>query len=173
MKIIHTKFKDLKLIKTKIFKDQRGFFKEIVKNKIIHKYNFIFDCMSWSKKNVLRGLHFQKINPQAKLITVVNGKIFDVAVDLRKNSKTYGKYFSIIISKDSDFSILIPEGFAHGFYCMSNECVIHYRCSNYRHQKSEFTLAWNDPTQKIKWPFSYPILSKKDRMGIKLKNFKP
>ena len=173
MKIISTKFKGLKIIKTNIFKDQRGFFKEIVKNKIIKKYNFIFDCMSYSQKNVLRGMHFQKINPQAKLITVAYGKILDVAIDLRKNSRTYGKYFSIIISKDSDFSILIPEGFAHGFYCISNECVLHYKCSNYRHQKSEVTLAWNDPTIKIKWPCSNPILSEKDRMGIELKNYKP
>jgi dTDP-4-dehydrorhamnose 3,5-epimerase len=166
MKIIHTKFKDLKLIKTKIFKDQRGFFKEVFKNKVVQNNNFIFDCMSYSKKNVLRGLHFQKKKPQTKLLTVVQGRIFDVCVDLRKKSKTYGKYFSIEFSQKSDFSILIPSGFAHGFQCLSKECVIYYKCSNYRDKNSEATLAWNDPTLKIKWPSKKPILSNKDNKGI-------
>ena len=166
MKIINTKFKDLKLIKTKIFKDQRGFFKEVFKNKVEKKNNFIFDCMSYSKKNVLRGLHFQKKKPQTKLLTVVQGRIFDVCVDLRKKSKTYGKYFLIELSQKSDFSILIPSGFAHGFQCLSKECVVYYRCSNYRDKNSEVTLAWNDPTLKIKWPSKKPILSNKDNKGI-------
>ena len=166
MKIIHTKFKDLKLIKTKIFKDQRGFFKEVFKNKVVQNNNFIFDCMSYSKKNVLRGLHFQKKKPQTKLLTVVQGRIFDVCVDLRKKSKTYGKYFSIELSQKSNFSILIPSGFAHGFQCLSKECVIYYKCSNYRDKNSEVTLAWNDPTLKIKWPSKKPILSNKDNKGI-------
>ena len=166
MKIIHTKFKDLKLIKTKIFKDQRGFFKEVFKNKVVQNDNFIFDCMSYSKKNVLRGLHFQKKKPQTKLLTVVQGRIFDVCVDLRKKSKTYGKYFSTELSQKSDFSILIPSGFAHGFQCLSKECVVYYKCSNYRDKNSEVTLAWNDPTLKIKWPRKKPILSNKDNKGI-------
>jgi dTDP-4-dehydrorhamnose 3,5-epimerase len=166
MKIIHTKFKDLKLIKTKIFKDQRGFFKEVFKNKVVQNNNFIFDCMSYSKKNVLRGLHFQKKKPQTKLLTVVQGRIFDVCVDLRKKSKTYGKYFSIEFSQKSDFSILIPSGFAHGFQCLSKECIVYYKCSNYRDKNSEVTLAWNDPTLKIKWPKKKPILSNKDNKGI-------
>lgn len=172
MKIIHTKFKDLKLIKTKIFKDQRGFFKEVFKNKVEHKNNFIFDCMSYSKKNVLRGLHYQKKKPQAKLLTVVQGRIFDVCVDLRKKSKTYGKYFSIELSQKSELSILIPRGFAHGFQCLSKECVIYYKCSNYRDKNSEATLAWNDPTLKIKWPSKKPILSNKDNKGIFFNNLK-
>ncbi len=169
MKAIKTKFKDLKLIKTKIFNDKRGFFKEVFQSKVGRNYNFVFDCMSYSKKNVLRGMHFQKKKPQAKLLTVVQGKIFDVCVDLRKKSKTYGKYFSIIISQESDFSILIPEGFAHGFYCMSKECVLYYKCSNYRNEKNERTLSWNDPSIGIKWPCTKPILSKKDSLGFKLK----
>ena len=166
MKIINTKFKDLKLIKTKIFKDQRGFFKEVFKNKVVQNNNFIFDCMSYSKKNVLRGLHFQKKKQKTKLLTVVQGRIFDVCVDLRKKSKTYGKYFSIELSQKSNFSILIPGGFAHGFQCLSKECVVYYKCSNYRDKNSEATLAWNDPTLKIKWPSKKPILSNKDNKGI-------
>ena len=131
MKIIKTKFKGLKIIKSKIYYDNRGYFREIAKKKILDK-NFLFDCMSQSKKNVLRGLHFQKKNPQAKLVTVAYGKIFDVAVDLRKNSKTFGKYFSIILSDNIGISIIIPEGFAHGFYCMSSKCIVYYKCTKYR-----------------------------------------
>jgi dTDP-4-dehydrorhamnose 3,5-epimerase len=172
MKVINTKFKDLKLIKTKIFKDQRGFFKEVFKNKVEQNNNFVFDCMSYSKKNILRGLHFQKKNPQAKLLTVVQGRIFDVCVDLRKKSKTYGKYFSIELSQKSEFSILIPSGFAHGFLCLSKECVVYYKCSQYRDQNSETTILWNDPTLKINWPNKKPILSYKDQNGILFSNLK-
>jgi dTDP-4-dehydrorhamnose 3,5-epimerase len=172
MELINTKFKGLKLIKTKIFKDKRGFFKEVFKNKVLQNDNFIFDCMSHSKKNVLRGLHFQKKNPQAKLLTVVQGRIFDVCVDLRKESKTYGKYFSIELSHKSELSILVPGGFAHGFQCLSKECVVYYRCSNYRDKHSEATLAWNDPNLKIKWPNKKPILSNKDSKGIFFNNLK-
>jgi dTDP-4-dehydrorhamnose 3,5-epimerase len=166
MKVIKTKFKDLKLIKTKIFNDNRGFFKEVFQNKLGKNNNFVFDCMSYSKINVLRGLHFQKKKSQTKLLTVVQGKIFDVCVDLRKKSKTYGKYFSIELSQKSEFSILIPAGFAHGFLCLSKECVVYYKCSNYRDQNSETTLLWNDSRLKIKWPNKKPILSKKDKNGV-------
>ena len=132
---------------------------------------FLIACRT-QKKNVLRGLHFQKKNPQAKLLTVVQGRIFDVCVDLRKKSKTYGKYFSIELSQKSEFSILIPRGFAHGFQCLSKECVVYYKCSNYRDKNSEATLAWNDPTLKIKWPSKKPILSNKDNKGIFFNNLK-
>ena len=122
--------------------------------------------MSYSKKNVLRGLHFQKKKSQAKLLTVLQGKIFDVCVDLRKKSKTYGKYFSIELSQKSEYSILIPAGFAHGFLCLSKECIVYYKCSNYRDQNSETTLLWNDPSIRINWPNKNPILSDKDQKGV-------
>jgi dTDP-4-dehydrorhamnose 3,5-epimerase len=170
MKLIKTNIKDLLIVKTSIYKDHRGFFKEIEKSKILKK-RFIFDCLSFSKKNTLRGLHFQGRNPQAKLITVAHGKILDVVVDLRKKSKTYGKSFSIKISQDSDFSLFIPEGFAHGFMCLSKTCIIYYKCTNYRDEKSEVTLKWNDKDLKIKWPIKRPILSKKDRLGIALADY--
>jgi dTDP-4-dehydrorhamnose 3,5-epimerase len=170
MKLIKTKIKDLLIIKTDIYTDKRGFFKEIEKFKILKK-KFIFDCLSFSKKHTLRGLHLQKRNPQAKIITVAQGKILDVVVDLRKKSKTYGKYFSIEISHDSDFSLFIPEGFAHGFMCLSKTCIIYYKCTNYRDQKSEVTLKWDDPDLKIKWPNAKPILSKKDREGLLFSSF--
>lgn len=165
MKLIKTKIKNLLIVKTNIYKDHRGFFKEVEKSRILKK-KFIFDCVSFSKKNTLRGLHLQKENSQAKLITVVHGKILDVVVDLRKKSKTYGKYFSIEMSYKSDFSLFIPEGFAHGFMCLSKTCTVYYKCTNYRHQKSEITLKWNDKDLKIKWPTKKPILSKKDKNGM-------
>ena len=170
MKLIKTKIKDLVLVKTNIYNDRRGFFKEVEKNNVLKK-KFIFDCFSFSKKNTLRGLHLQTKNSQAKIITVVQGKILDVVVDLRKNSKTYGKYFSIKISHKSDFSLFIPEGFAHGFMCLSKTCTVYYKCTNYRNKKSEKTIMWNDKTLNIKWPIKKPILSKKDKINLTLKQF--
>ena len=171
MKLENLKIKGLKLIKSKIYKDKRGFLREIFKNKLLYD-TFLFDVMSYSKKNVLRGLHIQTKKPQAKIITVTHGKILDVVVDLRKNSQTFGKYFSIIISQRSDFSFYIPKGFAHGFLCLSKECSVNYRCSQYRHKKSEATLNWNDEDVDINWPIKKPILSKKDKKGKSLRYFK-
>ena len=162
MKIIKTKIKDLLILKSKNFSDSRGYLREIFRKDILNE-NFPFDLISFSNKNVLRGLHFQSKFSQAKLITVTNGKIFDVAVDLRRKSKTFGKYFSIILSEKDDFSFYIPENFAHGFLCMSKSCTIHYKLSNYRNPKYEKTIRWNDNKLKIKWPFKKPILSKKDK----------
>ena len=163
MKIIKTKIKGLKLIKSILYKDKRGFLRETFRNNLFKNKKFPFDIMSFSKKNVLRGLHFQSKNSQAKIITVTHGKILDVAVDLRKGSSTFGKYFSIIISHDNDFSFYIPENFAHGFLCLSRTCTINYKCSDYRNPKYEKTLSWNDPDINIKWPTKNPILSKRDK----------
>ena len=170
MKIIKTKIKGLVLLSTNIYKDRRGFFKEIEKEKILKK-KFVFDCFSYSKKNTLRGLHLQTKNSQAKIVTVVQGKILDVVVDLRKKSKTYGNYFSIRISQDSNFSIYIPENFAHGFLCLSKECAVYYKCTKYRDKNSETTIKWNDNKLNIKWSIRRPILSEKDKQGIKFDDF--
>ena len=172
MKLLKTKINGPKLIKSQIFKDNRGYLRETFKNNLTKNINFPFDVMSFSKKNVLRGLHIQLNKPQAKIITVTHGKILDIAVDLRKKSKTFGKYVSVIMSDKSDFSFLIPKGFAHGFLCLSENCTVNYKCSEYRNFKSEKTLAWNDPHLKIKWPIKKPILSKKDKNGLNLKNFR-
>jgi len=167
-----TKINGPKLIKTNIYTDNRGFLKETFRNNLFKSLKFPFDVMSYSKKNVLRGLHIQTKDSQAKIITVTHGKIFDVAVDLRKNSKSFGKYVSVIISDKSDFSFYIPKGFAHGFMCLSKECTVNYKCSSYRNSNSEKTLAWNDKNVKIKWPIKKPILSKKDLNGMNLFSFK-
>jgi len=172
MKLLNTKISGLKILKTKIYKDKRGHFKEVFKKKLFKNLNFRFECMSVSKKNVLRGLHIQLKNPQAKLITVMHGKIFDVVVDLRKNSKTFGKCFSLIISDKSNFSFFIAQGFAHGFLCLSDKCIISYKASNYQNKKSEKTISWFDKNLKIKWPIKNPITSTKDSSGLSLKKIK-
>ncbi len=166
-----TKINGLIILKTKIFRDYRGSLKEVFQKKILNK-DFVFDVMSKSKKKVLRGLHIQTKDAQAKLITVTHGRIFDVAVDLRNKSPTFGKYYSLIISENSDFSFYIPEGFAHGFLCLSDKCTVNYKCSKYRDSKSEKTLKWNDKTLNIKWPIKNPILSTKDKNGKDLNFFK-
>ena len=172
MKLLKTKIDGLKIIKTKIYNDNRGFLKEVYKKDIVNNIEFPFDVMSYSKKNVLRGLHIQTKKPQAKIITVTHGKIFDVAVDLRKQSKTFGKYVGINISDKDNFSFYIPEGFAHGFLCLSKECTVNYKCSRYRNVESEKTLTWNDLSVKIRWPVTNPILSYKDKhLGLFLENF--
>ena len=170
MKIKRTKFKDLVVIKKDSFKDSRGYFRELFLQKIIKK-KFIFDTMSFCKKNVLRGLHLQLKNPQGKYITVLQGKIFDIALDLRKNSKTFGKHFSIILSGKENTSIYIPEGFAHGYCTLEKNTIIHYKCTNYRDKNSERGIFWNDPKLKIKWPIKKPILSIKDRKNLNFKKF--
>ena len=175
MIITQINFNNTHLIKPKIFNDIRGlFFESFNSQKLnsIFKTNIVQTNHSFSKKNVIRGLHIQTKKPQAKIITVTHGKIFDVAIDLRKNSRTFGKYVSVIISDKSNFSFYIPEGFAHGFMCLSEKCTVNYKCSKYRDAESEKTLKWNDSTVKIKWPNKNPILSKKDDNGMSLYFFK-
>ena len=172
MKLIKTKIPGPLIIKTKIYNDKRGFLKETFRNNLFKNIKFPFDIMSSSNKKVLRGLHIQTDKSQAKIITVTHGKIFDVAVDLRKNSKTFGKYVSLIISENSDFSFYVPKGFAHGFLCLSKKCTVNYKCSEYRQSKYEKTLSWNDPKINIKWPVLNPILSEKDKEGLNLHYFK-
>ena len=172
MKLLKTKIDGPKIIKTTIFKDSRGFLKEVYRKNIIGNIEFPFDVMSYSKKNVLRGLHIQTQKPQAKIITVTHGKIFDVAVDMRKKSKTFGKYVGINISDKDDYSFYIPVGFAHGFICLSKNCTVNYKCSEYRNAGFEKTLSWNDSTVNIKWPIKKPLLSYKDKnLSLSLNEF--
>ena len=172
MKLIKTKIVGPMILKSKIYIDRRGYFKEVYRKNIVKNLDFPFDIMSFSKKNALRGLHTQTVSPQAKIITVTHGKILDVAVDLRKNSKTFGKCVQIIISDKDDFSFYIPKNFAHGFLCLSKECTVNYKCSEYRNEKSETTINWSDKDINIKWPIKKPILSKKDANGVSLIDFK-
>ena len=168
---VKTKFKDLLLIKKKRFRDKRGYFKEIIRENNFKK-KFPFLVMSYSKKNVIRGLHIQSKNSQGKFLTVIKGKIFDVALDLRKNSKTFGKVFKCILSEANSNSLYIPEGFAHGFQCLEKENYIIYSCTKYREKNNEVTIDVNDRNLKINWPLKKKILSQKDKDGISFSSYK-
>tara|TARA_Y100000389_G_C17281253_1_gene423060 strand:- start:46 stop:576 length:531 start_codon:yes stop_codon:yes gene_type:complete len=170
MKIVKTKFKGLCLYKKDTYKDNRGYFRELFIEKNFKK-KFPFDIMSLSKKNVIRGLHLQLIRPQGKLLTVIKGKVLDVAVDCRKKSKTYGKHFSIILSDKDNTSLYVPEGFAHGFYSLEDNTILHYKCTKYRSSKSEVGILWNDPELKIKWPTKKVIISTKDKNNLSFLEF--
>ena len=166
-----TKFKDLLLIKNNSYKDKRGYFKELIReNKLKKKFPFL--VMSHSKKNTVRGLHIQRKKPQGKFVTVIKGKIFDVALDLRKKSKTFGKVYSCVLSEKNSKSIFIPAGFAHGFQSLERENYVIYSCTKYRDKDSEITIDVNDDNLKIKWPSKIQILSNKDKNGISFLNYK-
>ncbi len=161
MKKIPTKLKDLNIFKGLNFKDKRGYLRELTIEKLIGK-KLVFNILSKSHKGVLRGLHFQSKNSQGKYVSVLKGKILDVAVDLRKNSKTFLKHFKIILSEKNCTSVYIPPGFAHGFLGMEKENLVMYGCTKYRNKKSETGIKWNDKNLKINWNIKKPILSKKD-----------
>ena len=165
-----TPLKDLVIVQNKKYKDSRVFFMEILKNKDLKK-NFPFVVFSYSKKNVVRGLHIQLKNSQGKYISVIKGKILDVVVDLRKHSKDFGKTFKIILSDKNCKSLFIPEGFAHGFCGLDKENYVVYNCTRYRNSKSEIGIIYNDKDLKIKWPIKKPIISKKDKKNLPFKIF--
>ena len=162
MHLIDTKFKGLKIIQQKRIGDSRGSLRETFKKKIIKWDNLIFDYATLSKKNVLRGFHFNSKYPQAKYVTVLKGKILDCVIDLRKKSKTFGKSFSIVLSEDNCKSLYIPEGFGHAYYSFSKLNLIYYKLSNYYKPKYEDGIIWNDKNLKLKWPTNNPTLTRRD-----------
>jgi dTDP-4-dehydrorhamnose 3,5-epimerase len=170
MKIIKTNFKDLFIVKGKKFLDKRGFFRELLIEKLIKK-KLVFHVVSKTKKNYLRGLHLQRKNLQGKYISVVKGKIFDVAVDCRKKSKTFGKYYKVILSDKNCTSIYMPPGFAHGLVGLDEENIVIYHCTKYRDENSETGIKWNDKILNINWPIKKPKISGKDNKNISFKNF--
>ena len=163
MHIINTKFKGLKIIQQKKHGDIRGNLRETYNKKIIKWDKLIFDYATTSKKNVLRGFHFQSKFKQAKFVSVLKGKILDYVIDLRKNSKTFSKSFSIVLSENNCKSLYMPEGFAHAYYSFSNLNIIYYKLSNYYHPEYEDGILWNDKFLRTKWPVKKPIVSKKDK----------
>ena len=162
MHIINTKFSGLKIIQQKKFGDSRGSLRETFRKKIIKWDNLIFDYATLSKKNVLRGFHFNSKYPQAKYVTVLRGKILDYVIDLRKKSKTFGKSFSIVLLEDNCKSLYIPEGFGHAYYSFAKLNLIYYKLSNYYKPRFESGIVWNDKHLKLKWPTNKPILAKRD-----------
>ena len=162
MKIFNTKFKGLYIVKQKDNTDKRGSLRETFNAKIIKK-KFVFEYCTISKKNVLRGFHFQTKSKQSKFINVVKGKILDVVVDLRKNSKTFGKVFKIILSKKNALGLYIPAGFAHAYYSYEKENIIYYKLDNYYAPQYESGIIYNDKNLKVRWPSKKMIISKKDK----------
>ena len=171
MEIKKTRLKDCLIIEPKIFEDQRGFFYETYhldkyKNIASIDYKFVQDNLSSSKKNVLRGLHFQKKKPQGKIVRVIKGEVFDVAVDLRVDSDTFGKWESHLLSEINKKQYWIPPGFAHGFLVISEEALVEYKCTDFYDPNDEGSIIWNDPSLNIDWPLSNPIVSIKDSEAL-------
>ena len=162
MKIIKTKIKDLLIIKKETFKDKRGFLRELYRENLLSK-KFIFEIISYSRKNVIRGLHLQAKNSQGKYVSVLKGKAFDVAVDLRKGSKTFGQYFSIILSEKQNVSFYIPEGFAHGFQSLSDDVELLYLHTEAYSAQAEAGLRFDDEILDVKWPLTLTEISERDQ----------
>ena len=172
MRIINTGFKDLRIIAHKRHSDFRGSLRETYNKKIINWDKFIFEYATISKKNVLRGFHFQHKYQQSKLVTVIKGKILDWVVDLRRNSRTFGKTFSIILSENNCKSLYVPRGFAHAYFSIHEINVIYYKLSDYYNSKFEDGINFNDKDIKAKWPKTKLIVSKKDKLLGSFQNFK-
>ena len=168
MKFLQTEISDVILVKPELIEDHRGFFMEsyhIEKFTIGGiKSKFVQDNHAKSVQNTLRGLHFQVNFPQAKLLRCLKGKVFDVAVDIRKYSSTYGKWVGEILSDENKHQLFIPVGFAHGYYVMSETAEIAYKCSEIYHPEDALGLRWNDPDIAIEWPGNSPVLSEKDKI---------
>lgn len=165
------------IIEPQLFGDNRGYFSETYNKEEFDKagliYNFVQDNESKSKKGVLRGLHFQIKHPQAKLVRVIDGEVFDVAVDLRKDSKTYGKWVGVILSSDNHKQFMIPRGFAHGFVVLSESATFVYKCDEFYHPEDEGGIMYNDKDINISWPYKdEPLLSEKDKVHKSLKDSK-
>jgi dTDP-4-dehydrorhamnose 3,5-epimerase len=164
----------LVVIEPKVFGDSRGFFMESWNQR---KYqdagvavSFVQDNISVSKRGALRGLHFQNPNPQGKLVSVLQGEVLDVVVDLRLNSATFGRWEAVNLSSENKLQFYVPPGFAHGFVVLSDTAMFHYKCTEFYSPKDEFTLRWNDPALGITWPIGDPVVSEKDSKGALLKD---
>ena len=177
MNVNKTKLKDCVIIEPKVFGDERGFFLETFQ---ADRYAdlagitlpFVQDNHSRSSKGVLRGLHFQKTKPQGKLVRVVRGEVYDVAVDIRQRSPTYGQWEAVILSEENKTQFWVPQGFAHGFVVLSESADFEYKCTDYYDPSDEGSLLWNDPDLNIPWPIDVPKLSKKDASAPNLDKLK-
>lgn len=176
MEIIETHIKDLLIIKPKVFADARGYFFESYNEGVFKKNgidtDFVQDNQSLSSTGVLRGLHFQAPPfAQGKLVRVITGAVLDVAVDIRKNSPTYGQHVAIELTEDNKTMFYIPPGFAHGFLTLKDNTIFSYKCTDLYHKESEGCVLWNDKNLNINWNFEHPILSEKDSLGTPFNSF--
>ncbi|PSW11213.1 dTDP-4-dehydrorhamnose 3,5-epimerase [Photobacterium rosenbergii] len=170
MKVIDTNIPDVKIIEPTVFGDERGFFMETWQQKkfeeLVTPRFFVQDNHSKSKKGILRGLHYQTENTQGKLVRVVSGEVYDVAVDLREDSETFGQWVGVYLSAENKKQLWVPEGFAHGFLVTSDEAEFVYKCTDYYNPAAEHSIKWNDTELKIEWPIEIePILSDKDNFS--------
>jgi len=173
MKIRHSKLKGCVIIEPSVFRDERGFFLETFQ---AFRYEqeagiglpFVQDNHSRSARGVLRGLHFQKTKPQGKLVRVVRGEVYDVAVDIREESATFGEWEGIILSEDNKKQFWVPPGFAHGFVVLSASADLEYKCTDYYDPSDEGSILWSDPDLNISWPIANPVLSTKDESAKRL-----
>ena len=172
MNIIPTTIEDVLIIEPKVFKDSRGFFMETFHQRRYMKAGinrtFVQDNLSYSVKDTIRGLHYQIKTPQAKLVQVIAGEIFDVVVDIRLDSSTYGQWTGMHLSDQNNRQLFIPEGFAHGFCVLSETALFSYKCSDFYHADDEGSILWSDPEIGIDWPVEEPIISEKDKHNPKL-----
>lgn len=174
MKVLETEIPDVKILEPRVFGDARGFFMESYNQKVISEAagineEFVQDNHSRSAKYVLRGLHYQIQNPQGKLVRVTQGEVFDVAVDLRRSSKTFGRWVGVLLSEENKRMLWIPAGFAHGFMVLSETADFLYKTTSFYDAPSDRCIVWNDPDLDIQWPSATPLLSPKDSLGKKFK----
>ena len=171
MKISPTKISEVLVLEPEVYADERGYFMETFRSSYLTKHgvelNFVQDNQSQSRIGTLRGLHYQLEFPQGKLVRVISGTVFDVAVDIRKNSSTFGKWIGETLSAENKKQLWIPPGFAHGFLVLSNSAELFYKCTEYYHPDDDHSLLWNDRAVGIEWPLQNrePILSEKDRIA--------
>jgi dTDP-4-dehydrorhamnose 3,5-epimerase len=173
MKISHSKLKGCVIIEPRVFGDERGFFLETFQSVRYEQeagidLPFVQDNHSRSARGVLRGLHFQKTKPQGKLVRVVRGEVYDVAVDIRKGSATFGEWEGVILSEDNKKQFWVPPGFAHGFVVLSDTADFEYKCTDYYDRSDEGSILWSDPDLDIPWPIANPVLSIKDESAKQL-----
>lgn len=176
MEFIKTPLEGVFLIQPRVFEDERGYFYECYSKKMFEQHNifvdFVQDNQSLSQKGVLRGLHFQ--NPpfaQGKLVRVIQGAVLDVALDIRKNSATYGQSYSVRLDEKNKSMLWVPEGFAHGFLTLEDHTIFHYKCTNIYNKESEGSVLWNDPALGIDWGIENPVLSAKDQVSPRFSHF--
>ena len=173
MNIIRCELEGLLILEPKVFGDARGFFMETWNQRRYWeaglKTSFVQDNISSSRQGALRGLHCQKPFPQGKLVSVLQGAVFDVAVDLRQSSETFGKWHGLELSNENKRQFFIPVGFAHGFLVLSDTAMFHYKCTDFYSPTNELTIRWDDPDIGINWPMTAPTLSEKDAKGLRLR----
>jgi dTDP-4-dehydrorhamnose 3,5-epimerase len=164
----------LLILEPKVFGDPRGFFLETWNRRRYAEAgidtDFVQDNISFSRRGILRGLHLQHPNPQGKLLQVLQGEVFDVAVDVRRSSATFGRWHGLVLSGDNKRQFYIPPGFAHGFAVLSETALFHYKCTNFYSPKDELAIRWDDPDIGIQWPIQAPLLSERDAKALKLRD---